>query len=83
MITMATQCVYSHYHLTPVASTTTFGETNARFECDECGHTDLFTGERYFDMYGIRANDHYRGDCRGDCPVRRLVTAHTDFYANH
>lgn len=64
-----TESVYSHYTLTPVASTTAFGQTDARFACDECNHSELFAGEQYFDMYGIRANDHYRGGC----PAVRLV----------
>lgn len=61
--------IYSHYTLTPVASATVFGQTDARFDCRECDHGELFTGLRHFDMAGIRAHDHYRGDC----PAVRIV----------
>lgn len=61
--------IESHYTLTPVASAIVFSETDARFDCRECNHSELFAGERYFDMYGIRANDHYRGAC----PAVRIV----------
>lgn len=58
-----------NYTLTPVQSTTVFGQTDAQFECEHCWHSELFTAARYFDQYHIRGWDHIRSAC----PVARLI----------
>jgi hypothetical protein len=34
-----------------------------KFECQECGHEEVFVRLRYADIAHVLASDHYRGEC--------------------
>jgi hypothetical protein len=60
-MTNTADSIYAHYTLTPMASTTVFGQTDYRFECLDCDRSAVLVNPGH--MLDIRANDHFRGEC--------------------
>jgi hypothetical protein len=39
------------------------GGARVRFDCGECGHTEVFHSLPFADRAHVMAGDHYRGEC--------------------
>lgn len=37
--------------------------SRVRFDCLECGHSEVFVRLRYVDVAHVLGSDHYRGEC--------------------
>lgn len=57
----------------------TFDGARVRFDCHECGHSEMFVRLEYTDIADVLGSDHYWGEC----PAVRWQGTEEPWHATH